>query len=245
MTNVTCLSSNEGEHGFALGVLLAELLFVVLVLLDRPDPHLSCANGGEQRASRVQREHCECSPSEELEEIVGARDQLEAETARDLSDFGTSGAEILQNDVSVAVGELGKNHNSRGRVDERGVVLNGTSYRGSREPRRVDERRQEEAREKPVVSRVLENIEEWHSSVAESMNEKRLEFTLDVVSNSERDSYGLHLGRHEVALPDLGTKIVEERMDQDGPSVFSEEDGSPSNLRTEVLDVERLTCRDA
>ncbi len=72
--------SNEREHSLTLGVLFTELLLVVLVLLNGPEPHLTCADGGEQRTGRVEGQNGKSGPGQELEEVVGARDQLESES---------------------------------------------------------------------------------------------------------------------------------------------------------------------
>lgn len=62
------------------------------------------------------------------------------------------------------------------------------------------------------------------------MDEEGFKFAFDVVGNGESESDCLHSGRDVFPVPDFGTEVVEEGVDEDGTGVFGEEDGFPSNL---------------
>ena len=103
------------------------------MLLDSPDPHLACAGNeeeaswvgekaiGQARSERKEKrkkkkrntdeaggENGHGSPGEDLEEVVGAGDQVEAVTLGNFPLSAAKGAKVAQNEVGLEVGELGK-----------------------------------------------------------------------------------------------------------------------------------------
>ena len=116
-----------------------------------------------------------------LEKVVGAADKLKRKAPRHLAHASTGRPEPLEDQVAVSVGELGSNHHTSACGEERVVVLNRTGNLGSREGGSVDSAGEQEARQDPVVCRVLENVEQRHGTVGEAVDEERLELAFGVV----------------------------------------------------------------
>lgn len=80
---------NEREHSLPLGVFLSELLLIVFMLLNRPNPHLRRAHSRKQRTSWVQRQDCKRRPSYKLEKVIRARNQFKRKPSWNLPNFGS------------------------------------------------------------------------------------------------------------------------------------------------------------
>lgn len=89
----------------------------------------------------------------------------------------------------------------------------------------------QQARDGPVESTVLENVESGHCVGGELVHKQSLNLTLDKVRNDHAKRPYLRLR----ALPGWG--VVEERtggedgaVDEDGAEIFDEKDGPPGDL---------------
>lgn len=190
ITHVTCLK-DEGVHDLAtLRVLVAELAAVRLVLLDRPDSHLSRRNNREEKRGRRRSHDSDHRPGEHLKEVVRAADQAEETAIGDLAHARTRRTEPAQNQVRMQVAKLRQRPQRNHEREELGVVTERAAYSLGTMVRRVDTDGQKHARKQPVVSRVLKDVEHGHGCVGETVHEDRLELALDKVNQhkDERDS---------------------------------------------------------
>jgi hypothetical protein len=121
----------------------------------------------------------EADPGEDLEGVVGARDQVEEESLGDGTLGGALGSQVAEHEMADEVAELGDGEDGKSEVD----LLDG---RGSVE-RVVDEVGHGGAHA-PVVAGVLEDVEEGHGGMAEAMDEQGLELSLNVVGNPGDES---------------------------------------------------------
>lgn len=80
------------------------------------------------------------------------------------------------------------------------------------------------ATEKPVVGRVFEDVQEGHAGGGESVDEESFKLAFDEVQHYECESERLELGR----AGGRRQEGVQDRMDEDGPQIFDQEDGAPS-----------------
>lgn len=155
----------------------------------------------------------------------------------------------------MEIGCLGKEPKSTGRVDNGGIA--GRIKRlgppeGGRGPRRhVEEVRQVDAREDPVVGRVLEDVAERHGGSGKAVDEERLVFALQEVKSREpAHEYLAECRRRKCAFKRRGKRKVRQRIirrsrvderadnvehkrvDEERAQIFDNEDCAPTNLGT-------------
>ena len=82
---------------------------------------------------------------------------------------------------------------------------------------------------------VLEDVENGHRQVGESVHENGLELTLGIVADDHGGADLLVEGEGCVFTVDLFPESKEETCDQDGSKVLHKEDSSPADLHTEIL----------
>lgn len=228
--NFQSISYNARNHGKLLLLVLRAFLAVPALLLLRPQSHLSRSYSRKQGHGPMPRYNCDTDPGNGLEQIVGTRHQVETPAMRHASVFATFCSQVLQYQVGVQVGELGCGVDCNGRVVDERVDLG----RG-RGGRRVDKIGGEDAGEEPVVSGVFENVECWHSAIAEAVDEEGLELALDEVQRNQQARERLQGGGFGGGVGvDVWSEEVEERVDQKRPNVLDHEDGAPRDLEAFV-----------
>lgn len=79
---------------------------------------------------------------------------------------------------------------------------------------------------------VLEDVKHGHGCGAKAVDEECFEFALDKVGDNCHESGLLHLCHVPGAAVDVGCEGIEEWVDEDGPKVFDDEDGTPGDLWT-------------
>ena len=82
---------------------------------------------------------------------------------------------------------------------------------------------------------VLEDVENGHRQVGESVDENGLELALGIVADDHGGTDLLVEGEGCVFTVDLFPESKEETGDQDGSKVLHKEDCSPADLHTEIL----------
>ena len=95
----------------------------------------------------------------------------------------------------------------------------------------VEEVGAEDATDDPVESAVLEDVPHRHGVRGESMDEERLQLSLDVVQHDQGKGDPLALGHGLRCVGiDVGTGEYEEDAEEDGAKVFDHVDVSPTDL---------------
>lgn len=127
--------------------------------------------------------------------------------------------EIAQHDVRVQIPDLADDVEK-----ECGISDIGVEWLGGRSGGPVGPEGDIRATEKPVVGRVFENVHEGHASGGESVDEKGFKLAFDEVQHYECESERLELGW----AGGRRQEGVQDRVDEDGPQIFDQEDGAPS-----------------
>ena len=87
----------------------------------------------------------------------------------------------------------------------------------------------------PVMTRVAEDIEDWHRGVGEAVEKESLELTFYEVRGYEDHGKGLEGSGWVVTgrggrVVDVGSEEVDEGVDEDGPCIFDDKDCAPGDL---------------
>lgn len=90
--------------------------------------------------------------------------------------------------------------------------------------------------ENPVVDGILEDVEQWHGVVGELVDEKSLEFTLDVVTKAHADKKLLVEAEVWVFSVDLLAEEDEKKCNEDGSTILDKEDSGPRHLRAQIFE---------
>lgn len=118
--------------------------------------------------------------------------------------------------------------------------------------RRVGEVCDEEARERPVVPAVFEDVERGHGSEGEAVHDECFELALHEMDEHHDQTQGLEIGWWWHSGEGVGrqgvylrAEKVDEWVDEDGAEVFDDEDGAPGDLRSEVFDCDHAAVAEA
>ena len=113
-----------------------------------------------------------------------------------------------------------------GRIDGEVVCARGEGARV------VDGQGAQQARDNPVEAAVLEDVAGRHGVGGELVHEEGLELALGEVQRDEPQREGLQVGGRARGgrAVDGGPQEVDQRVDEQGPEVFDQEDGAPGDL---------------
>lgn len=184
--------TNVGQQdGALLLVLVAEVLAVTLLLLPSPAVHLKSTNKSEDQDAQVQlTDQEDTQPSEDLEHVVGAGNQVEAEARRNSTLGSSRTTQVTQNIVRVQVGQLAEDEQGQARPYKQRVGLRGCGCGiGSGNPVGNVETGKE-----PVVGAVLEDVENGHGGAAESVHEDGFKLALQEVQSQQAAYEQLQVG---------------------------------------------------
>jgi hypothetical protein len=90
---------------------------------------------------------------------------------------------------------------------------------------------QVEARHDPVVAAVLVDVADGHGGRGEAVHEDSFKFALREVDDAHEECEFLEARGGGACAVDERAREVHERVDQEGPEVFDDEDGAPGDLR--------------
>ena len=223
---------DTGHHSELLRLVLSAQLFPVpALLLLSPKRHLANGDRNEQRCAPVPVHKQDRDPRHALESVVRASHPVEAKASGYAAVSATRAAESAEGQVCGEVGELAEDVERYGGVGQERGSVGGCGRGGGR----VGEVGDQDAGEEPVVSGVLEDVEERHGGQREAVDEESLELALDKVQHDHPKGQGLQ-GRGAIVeggqRVDVRAEVVEERVDEERAEVLDDEDGTPGDLRT-------------
>lgn len=99
---------------------------------------------------------------------------------------------------------------------------------------------QQQSRQQPIMRRILEQVCQRHRGMTESMHKQRFQFPFQKVEHHqpERDFLDPSMG----SRPIISTRVkilwqkVEQGVDNQRSRVFHQENGTPGNLRSQILE---------
>lgn len=160
-------------------VLSTEFLPVTPLLLRSPQSHLDACHDHEQGCGEEATladegvDYPNADPRDDLEQIVGTGDPIEAEALGNTTSLRVVGwSQATQNQVCVEVSKLANGKQGDGSVYGQWVGVN----LGLR--RAVGEDGQVETRQQPIVTGVLEYVEGRHGGIGETVDEESLQLSL-------------------------------------------------------------------
>ncbi len=243
----TPLLQQTGQHnGPLLLVLISELLTVGLLLAPAPDIHVVRADGDENDEGGRTRDEDDADPRDDLEHVVGARHEAEAQPVGDLARRLAGLAQRREIPVDVGVAELAEDVQGQAEdVERRGEEVARVRGRGEGS---VDLEGAQEPGEDPVEERVAHDEGGGHRVGAELVHEQNLELPLHEVRHDHEEGGLLHRGqrarrrggrrrRHDVLDVRVHGRIQvvadagEEGVEDERADVFAEVDESPRDLR--------------
>ncbi|KFY01738.1 hypothetical protein V490_00783 [Pseudogymnoascus sp. VKM F-3557] len=155
-----------------------------------PPLHPQPRHDAEPSRSKRARHNQDTNPRDELEQVVRARDDSEAESLGDSALGGAAGTEVGEDDVGVEVGELAEEVYCQTGGDDVGVLPLLERCRGNR-VRGKDPVGDVEHGE-PVVRQVPQDVGGGHGGGGEAVEEDGFELALDEVQDDEGEGDGLH-----------------------------------------------------
>lgn len=224
-----------GKHGVALGlVAIAELLAKSSLLAAGPAAHVESTGSNEDNDSKAAADQDDTNPSEDLEHIVGAGDQVAANAVGDTALSAARLAEAGQVLVNDPVADLADGEEADAKVVEKNKVVAVGRGAGA-----VDVDGAHEAGEEPVEGRVAEDVEGGHGVGRELVDEHGLVLALEEVEVEEGEEEPLDLRHGRLGLVlvgpraeavDVGAEQRDEDVEEDGAEVLDHEDGAPGDL---------------
>jgi len=228
-----CSLVDEGEEDpTLLGPLVTEELDELGLTLSCPLEHLKSSNNVESNTEGSETsEDVETEPGHDLAEIVRASDVLEETTVRDDKSVRALGTHVLETHVADEV----ENHETT----EPGEANKKMPGRKIRLPRNVHIPSNGSS-EAPIVSTILEEVENGHGECAELMHENSLKQTLGVVNHPKQECNLLIDVQRDASLLTIHREKThgEKDVDQPGASILKNVNRAEGNLRTKILEVD-------
>lgn len=242
---LSCLEQERNHYLSVSRVPVAKLPLVSSVLLDGPDVHLAETNGGEDVGGPVAAHEGNGDPADHLEEVVGARHKVEAVAKGDLVVLGAVVTQRGQVEVGPEVGGFSPQPQGGHEVEEQGGSLKEAGGEEEPLPQRslgrrkggggVDEEGEVEAGNEPVIAGVLEQVEQRHGGGGELVDVDGLDFSLEEMQHAQSEHQ--LLGKRVLKALSVEELLAKENdgVGQKGTQVLENEDGSPGDLRAQVL----------
>jgi len=222
---------DEGEEDITVpGPFVAEQLDELITTLSSPLNHLKSANDVKGNTSNSESsKNVETEPGHDLTEVVGASDVLKKTAVRDNEIVGSLGTHVLETHVADEV----KNHEAAEPWEANDDMPERKVF-GSRD---VDVVTNGKCKA-PVVSTVLEKIEDGHGEGTEFMHKDGLKQTLGVVDHPEEECNLLVVGQGERSLLTIHGENTKGKKSIDNPwsSVFTKIHRTESNLWAQILE---------
>lgn len=215
------------------------------MLLDGPDVHLAKTNSGENVGRPVAAHEGNGDPADHLEEVVGARNEVEAVAKGDLVVLGAVVSQRSQVEVGPEVGSLSPKPQGGHEVEEQRSSLKEAggeeepfpqrSLRRRKGSRSVDEEGEVEASDEPVVTRVLEEVEQRHGGRGKLVDVDGLNLSLEEMQHAQSEHQLLCKRVLEALSVEELLAKEDDGVGQKRTQVLENEDGSPGDLGTQVL----------
>jgi len=87
----------------------------------------------------------------------------------------------------------------------------------------------------PIVEAILEQVEERHSVIRETVNEESLVFSLKVVAHNHGNTKLLVIGKGSFFSVNLFLEHDKKKSNQNGSEILNNEYSLPGNLSSEIL----------
>lgn len=228
LNTVVFRSPHSWNHAEPLLLVLPTQLFAVpVLLLLRPHTHLPTSDSQEDCSSPRSRDEHHTNPRYTLEEVVRTGDPIETKTFWYTTLSASWRSQTHQDQMRVQICQLSKEIQHEPSVRNQLIIVIPRRERC----RGVDEVRNKHARQRPVVPRVLHDIERRHGGIAKAVNEQRLQLALEEVQRDGDTRHRLQVRRlSRGVFVDVRSEEVEEWVDEEWAEVFDDEDGSPCYL---------------
>jgi hypothetical protein len=224
----------RNHHEPPLPIASSKLPPIPVLLLPRPHRHLPTRNRHKDCRTPTPIHHPHSNPRHNLKEVIRARHRNHAEDATlwNASLRSTCTAQTHERDVRTQIPQFA-NHKQQDREGIPPAIRRWVRCR-TIDAGGVSAQSDVEAAEDPVVSGVLEDVEEGHGCIGEAVDEEGFEFALGEVQDDE--DHGEELGGggrgdvDAVVVVEVWADQVDEGVDEEGAEVLDEEDGAPGYL---------------
>jgi len=222
---------DEGEKDITvLGPFATEQLDELLFTLSSPLKHLKSTNNVESNTSNGETsKDVEAEPGHDFTEVIGASDVLKETAVRDDEIVGSLRTHVLETHVANEVedheaaepGEANQNvpEGKLGCCGDVNVVSNSSS-------------------ERPIISTVLEQVEDGHGKSTKFVNENGLKNTLGIVDHPEEECNLLCGVKRSISLVTIHRENTQskETIDKPWTSIFKEVHRKESNLWAQIFE---------
>ncbi len=211
------------------------------MLLDGPCKHLTTTNQTEEEGSNGHGHHTEEEPFGNLDSVVGTGDQVEQKALGNSTDRSALWSQVTQDNVANQVEDHHQNDQTGKNV---GIVL--IVLGNGRRVQWVQGGIGNVVGTGSVVASVLENVEQWHVTVAKLVNKQSLQLSLHKVDNEEEHGHELSIVQGGIGCGVVRAVQIRSQQVNDGEGgqwakVLDEEDGAIADLWSQVLEDDAVT----